>query len=211
MRKLLVIGFSALGVVAVGFVGLKLWIDGYSEVATLSCGESRSIKLSTSNFWDPLPDLYYQVYEGRRELLRYRSFVGCTEHDGDPRDLQYQCILSADHSVVGVVVQHDSDVVLALHDFGNSRTWPSNWNTPWEDHKRQATEMLAALQAAHSDRQLRLLVEVEPIGGRKSRKLPNKPAAPNAGIAPRLTIGHHGPRVGEPERSAIERKNTCME
>ena len=31
---------------------------------------------------------------------------------------------------------------------------------------------------------------------------PNKPAAPNAGIASQLTIGHHWPGVGEPERSA---------
>ena len=29
---------------------------------------------------------------------------------------------------------------------------------------------------------------------------PNKPAAPNAGIASGLTIGHHWPGVGEPER-----------
>ncbi len=29
---------------------------------------------------------------------------------------------------------------------------------------------------------------------------PNKPAAPNAGIASQLTIGHHWPGVGEPER-----------
>src|SRR6266404_1952636 len=31
--------------------------------------------------------------------------------------------------------------------------------------------------------------------------LPNQPAAPNAGIASRLTIGHLWPGVGEPERS----------
>jgi hypothetical protein len=31
---------------------------------------------------------------------------------------------------------------------------------------------------------------------------PNKPAAPNAGIASRLTIDHHWPGVGEPERYA---------
>jgi len=29
---------------------------------------------------------------------------------------------------------------------------------------------------------------------------PNKPAAPNAGIASQLAIGHHRPGVGEPER-----------
>ncbi len=29
----------------------------------------------------------------------------------------------------------------------------------------------------------------------------NKPAAPNAGIASKLTIGHVWPGVGEPERS----------
>ena len=33
---------------------------------------------------------------------------------------------------------------------------------------------------------------------------PNKPTAPNAGIASRLTIGHHSPGVGEPERSAAQ-------
>ncbi len=33
----------------------------------------------------------------------------------------------------------------------------------------------------------------------------NKPAAPNAGIASRLAIGHHWPGVGEPERSAAPR------
>jgi hypothetical protein len=31
-------------------------------------------------------------------------------------------------------------------------------------------------------------------------KTPNEPAAPNAGIASRLTIGHHWPGVGEPGR-----------
>jgi hypothetical protein len=31
---------------------------------------------------------------------------------------------------------------------------------------------------------------------------PNQPAAPNAGIASRLTIGHQCPGVGDPERSA---------
>lgn len=203
MRKLLVIGLGAVGLVVVGLVGLMFWMGGYSKVTTLSCGDSRSIKLSTSNFWDPLPDLYYQVHDGESALLRYMSFVGCTEHDVNPRDLRYQCIVSADHSVVGVVVQSDPDVVLALYDFGSGKTWPSNWNTPWDEHKRQATEMLAALQAAYSDRQFRLLGEVEPIGGRKSRALPNKPAAPNAGIAPRLTIGHRWPGVGEPGRSAL--------
>jgi len=35
-----------------------------------------------------------------------------------------------------------------------------------------------------------------------SETLPNKPAAPNAGIASRLTIERHWPGVGEPERSA---------
>jgi len=32
---------------------------------------------------------------------------------------------------------------------------------------------------------------------------PNKPAAPNAGIASWLTIGYRWPGVGEPERSVI--------
>jgi hypothetical protein len=32
----------------------------------------------------------------------------------------------------------------------------------------------------------------------------NKPAAPNAGIVSRLTIGHHWPGVPEPERYAAE-------
>jgi len=32
---------------------------------------------------------------------------------------------------------------------------------------------------------------------------PNKPAAPNAGIASQLTIGPHWPGVGEPERWVI--------
>jgi hypothetical protein len=31
-------------------------------------------------------------------------------------------------------------------------------------------------------------------------KMPNKPAAPNAGIASRLTIGHHRLGIGEPGR-----------
>jgi hypothetical protein len=31
---------------------------------------------------------------------------------------------------------------------------------------------------------------------------PNKPVPPNAGIAFRMTIGHHWPGVGEPGRSA---------
>jgi hypothetical protein len=35
---------------------------------------------------------------------------------------------------------------------------------------------------------------------------PNKPAAPNAGIASRLTIPYHLPGVGEPERSASRRR-----
>jgi hypothetical protein len=35
------------------------------------------------------------------------------------------------------------------------------------------------------------------------RAVSNKPAAPNAGIAPQLTIEHHWPGVGEPERWAI--------
>ena len=34
---------------------------------------------------------------------------------------------------------------------------------------------------------------------------PNNPAAPNAGIASQLAIGHHWPGVGEPERSAERR------
>jgi hypothetical protein len=33
---------------------------------------------------------------------------------------------------------------------------------------------------------------------------PNKPAAPNAGIASWLAIGRHWPGVGEPGRSANE-------
>jgi hypothetical protein len=34
---------------------------------------------------------------------------------------------------------------------------------------------------------------------------PNQSAAPNAGIAPQLTIEHHCPGVGEPDRSAASR------
>jgi len=37
------------------------------------------------------------------------------------------------------------------------------------------------------------------------RQLPNQPAAPNAGIASRLTIEHPWPGVGEPERSNTRR------
>lgn len=36
------------------------------------------------------------------------------------------------------------------------------------------------------------------------RMKPNQPAAPNAGIAPRLTIGHRWLGVGKPERSTNE-------
>ncbi len=36
-------------------------------------------------------------------------------------------------------------------------------------------------------------------------RTPNKPPAPNAGIASQLTIEHHLPGVGELERSAIEK------
>lgn len=37
----------------------------------------------------------------------------------------------------------------------------------------------------------------------------NKLAAPNAGIASRLTVGHHCPRIGEPGRSAAN--HSCYE
>jgi hypothetical protein len=36
-------------------------------------------------------------------------------------------------------------------------------------------------------------------------KAPNKPAAPYAGITPRLTVECHWPVVGEPERRLLER------
>ncbi len=35
---------------------------------------------------------------------------------------------------------------------------------------------------------------------RRLQRVPNKPAAGNAGIASRLTIEHHRPGVPEPER-----------
>ncbi len=41
------------------------------------------------------------------------------------------------------------------------------------------------------------------------RTPPNQPAAPNAGIASQLTIEHHWPGVGEPERSAILVARIC--
>ena len=41
------------------------------------------------------------------------------------------------------------------------------------------------------------------------RPMPNKPAAPNAGIASRLTVEHHRPGVGEPGRWAAK-CNTCQ-
>lgn len=41
---------------------------------------------------------------------------------------------------------------------------------------------------------------------RRRSQTPNKPAAPNAGIASRLTIGHHWTGVGEPGRSARGRR-----
>lgn len=37
------------------------------------------------------------------------------------------------------------------------------------------------------------------------KQMPNKRAAPNAGIGPQLTIGHQWPGVGEPGRWAHER------
>lgn len=43
-------------------------------------------------------------------------------------------------------------------------------------------------------------------GGERMNGSPNKPAAGNAGIAPRLTIGHHWPGVPEPERSAASQR-----
>jgi len=40
----------------------------------------------------------------------------------------------------------------------------------------------------------------------QARRWANKPASPIAGIAPRLTIGHRWPGVGEPGRSAGNQK-----
>lgn len=37
-------------------------------------------------------------------------------------------------------------------------------------------------------------------------KNPNKPAAPNAGIASQLTIGDYWPGVGEPEVRVVEQR-----
>jgi hypothetical protein len=40
--------------------------------------------------------------------------------------------------------------------------------------------------------------------------MPNQPAAPNAGIASQLLIGHHWPGVGEPGRSAFMKINALV-
>ena len=173
MRKLLVIVLTLVGVLVVALVGLKLWVDGYSKVADVSCGGSRKIRLLTSNFWDPLPDLYYQVYEDGAARMRI-GFVGCTENDVDPRDLKYQCLLSSDRAVAAVVAERDPDTVLALFDFRSGASWPYNWNTPWEEHNRQAQAMLGLVQEAHKGRNLSLLRKIQPIGGRRSKEMPNK-------------------------------------
>ena len=57
------------------------------------------------------------------------------------------------------------------------------------------------LPSERRDRLIPKESDLNAIGWERKRKnMPNKPAAPNAGIASRLAVEHHRPGVGEPER-----------
>lgn len=57
------------------------------------------------------------------------------------------------------------------------------------------------LPSERRDRLIPKESDLNAIGWERRRKnMPNKPAAPNAGIASRLTVEHHRPGVGEPGR-----------
>jgi hypothetical protein len=158
-HPLFIVGVGIIFVgVAIGVV--RSWLVGYTEIARLNCGGTREVRLLASNDTEPLQSILYQVYENGNPLLEHRSHVGSVGHPVAPGDLAFSVLSSSDNSLIGIATASRHNIVFALHDFSTGKSWPGKWEGTWTDQQLEARDMLAKLQASHTNLHLRLIQDV---------------------------------------------------
>lgn len=137
-----------------------IWLIGIIQcgwtfhVATLDCGQNRSIEIRAPYWCELNQSLHYQPRQGHKKLLRYDNYIGSTRKL--PKQLKFAAVRSGDSNIVAVVEETNPEVVLVIHDFKRDWSWPENWDLPWEEDKRQAEEMLGVLNTEFSSRHFEL-------------------------------------------------------
>jgi len=125
-RWLIVVVAAAFGVLAVG--GALIWLTReYCTIATLDCGNGRHIVLSSARSWEYAPPLYYQVFDGNKEVVPRTSVWLGDLGDRLPYDilsLSYRLYSAEGGQVVGIVPKELPYAAIVLHDFATNQSWP---------------------------------------------------------------------------------------
>ncbi len=153
-RRVITILAIAAVVVGIVWILIPLWLDGSYLVAKINCGNERTIEIRSSNYFEVHQDLLYQIYIGDDPQLRVATFFASVPPDEKLKELEWTVLYNKEGNIIGLTESNRSDVVLMLFDFITGETWPSNWNTPRDQHDRIRDRMLQAVQDNNSDRVL---------------------------------------------------------
>jgi hypothetical protein len=109
-------------ILVVGYIAYKLFIQQTYVVANLDAGSNRRITILADTFYDNGQSFYYVVEkDGRLTVPQY--FIGGGDDDGTMR---FKLIYSKDGNLVGVIEEHNPNIIYALHDFHTGETWPGS-------------------------------------------------------------------------------------
>lgn len=142
---------SLVVIIGLGFGALWLrgwWLDQDHKIAEIECGEGRHFLLIGSNFADPIQDVCYQVIDDGMQLLRHHHVVGYVDPDISDRSLRFQAIVAPGGGLAGLIEETQPTKILAIYDFQTGETWPSNWDTPHDEHRSNGERLVERLSSA---------------------------------------------------------------
>jgi hypothetical protein len=109
-------------VLTLGYVAYALLIQQTYVVANLDAGSNRQITILADIFYDNGQAFYYDV-SGDGRLIVPKHFIGGGDDDGT---IRFKLIYSKDRNLVGVIEEHNPNIIYALHDFHSGETWPGS-------------------------------------------------------------------------------------
>ncbi|HET6892445.1 MAG TPA: hypothetical protein VFH31_15185 [Pyrinomonadaceae bacterium] len=86
--------------------------------ATLDVGANREFRIWADTYIENCQRFFYEV-SVNGQIISPQSFIDC--YDKDPT---FKLVYSSDRDLVGLVTNETPEVLLAIHDFASSATWP---------------------------------------------------------------------------------------
>ena len=113
------------------------------SVAAIDIGAGRVIVIKADIFSDSSQGYYYEVRVNG--VIMVPEYFICASRG--EKNHHFSVLSSSDGNLIGVIIDAQPNVVIAMHDFNSGRTWPGrSASESWEQNHNKGIVLLQDLQ-----------------------------------------------------------------